>query len=59
MYVPLFRLPRALHSNKIARFRKDTILEKTKNLSRYYSIPVIGAAEGNHEQTAQYPPHKA
>jgi hypothetical protein len=24
MYAPLFRLPRALHSNKIARFRVDT-----------------------------------
>ena len=26
MYAPLFRLPRALHSNKIARFRMDTSL---------------------------------
>jgi hypothetical protein len=24
MYAPLFRLPRALHSNEIARFRMDT-----------------------------------
>jgi hypothetical protein len=26
MYAPLFRLPRALHSNEIARFRMDTNL---------------------------------